>query len=132
MIVLDASAVIELLLRTRSGERVAKRIAAPSMTLHAPHLLDLEVTQVLRKYCALRALPPERARLALEDLRALKLTRYAHEPMLARIWSLRENLTAYDAAYLALAESLDAPLITLDARAAQSSGHRAAVELIRA
>ena len=132
MIVLDASAVIELLLRTRSGEAVAKRIAAPDTTLHAPHLLDLEVAQVLRRYCTQKALSSERARLALADLRALKLSRYAHVPMLDRIWELRENLTAYDATYVALAESLEVPLVTLDARAARSSGHRAVVEVIRA
>jgi predicted nucleic acid-binding protein len=131
LIVLDASATIELLLRTPAGRAVAKRIAAPSTTLHAPHLLDLEVAQVLRRYCAQKSLSSERARAALDDLRALQLTRYAHEPMLDRIWALRENLTAYDAAYVALAESLDAPLLTLDARAAQASGHRAVVDLIR-
>ncbi len=132
MIVLDASAVIELLLRTPAGRAVARRISVADTTLHAPHLLDLEVAQVLRRYCSQKVLSPERALLALDDLRAFKLTRYAHEPMLQRIWLLRENLTVYDAAYVALAESLDAPLLTLDARAGQASGHRAVVELIRA
>jgi predicted nucleic acid-binding protein len=132
VIVLDASAVIELLLRTPTGEAVARRIAASDTTLHAPHLLDLEVAQVLCRCSSQKTLSSERALLALDDLRALKLTRYPHQPMLGRIWALRENLTAYDAAYVALAESLEAPLVTLDARASQSSGHRAVVEVIRA
>ena len=129
---LDASAAIELLLRTPAGQAVAKRIAASGASVHAPHLLDLEVAQVLRRYCSQRVLSAQRAQVALDDLRALQLTRYAHEPMLSRIWALRENLTAYDAAYVALAESLEAPLITLDTRAASATGHRAIVEVIRA
>jgi predicted nucleic acid-binding protein len=132
VIVLDASAAIELLLRTPAGLAVAKRIAANDTSLHVPHLLDLEVAQVLCRYCAQKMLASERAQLALEDLRALQLTRYAHEPMLSRIWALRDNLTAYDAAYVALAESLEAPLVTLDTRAANAPGHRAVVEVIRA
>ena len=129
---LDASAAIELLLRTPAGQAVAKRIAASDTSLHVPHLLDLEVAQVMRRYCSQGVITAQRAQLALDDLRALTLTRYAHEPMLARIWALRDNLTAYDAAYVALAESLEAPLITLDTRAAHASGYRAVVEVIRA
>jgi predicted nucleic acid-binding protein len=132
VIVLDASAAIELLLRTAVGQVVAKRIAAPSTSLHAPYLLDLEVAQVLRRYCSQQMLSSARARVALDDLGALKLTRYAHDPMLARIWALRENLSAYDAAYVALAESLKAPLVTLDTRVSHAPGHRAVVEVIRA
>jgi predicted nucleic acid-binding protein len=131
VIVLDASAAIELLLRTPAGQAVAKRIAVRDTSVHVPHLLDLEVAQVLRRYCSQKVLSAERAQLALDDLRALQLTRYAHEPMLVRIWALRDNLTAYDAAYVALAESLEAPLVTLDTRAAHASGHRAVVEVIR-
>jgi predicted nucleic acid-binding protein len=130
MIVLDASAVLELVLVTDAGQHVRERIASTSETLHVPHLIDLEVLQVLRRYCASGALEPDRAKLALEDFQALDLERYAHEPMLDRIWQLRENMTAYDAAYVALAEVLAAPLLTFDARLANAPGHRADVELI--
>ena len=130
MIVLDASAVLELLLGTSAGLAVVSRIAVTGATLHAPHLLDLEVTQVLRRYCASAVLDAERARLALDDLRALDVSRYPHEAMLDRIWQLRENLTAYDAAYVALAEALDATLVTFDARLAAAPGHAARVECL--
>jgi predicted nucleic acid-binding protein len=130
MIVLDASAVLELVLVTDAGQLVRERIAPPSETLHAPHLIDLEVLQVLRRYCSSGVLEPERAKLALEDFRALDLERYGHEPMLDRIWQLRDNMTGYDAAYVALAEALSAPLLTCDARLANAPGHRANVELV--
>ena len=130
MIVLDASAALELLLRTSIGKRVALRLDDPGTTVHAPHLLELEVAQVLRKLCLTSTITSSRAAEALDDLRALGGERYAHEPMLRRIWQLRENLTAYDAAYVALAESLDIPMLTVDARAARSSGHRARIELV--
>jgi predicted nucleic acid-binding protein len=130
LIVLDASAVLELLLRTRRGLHVQDRLSDHNVSIHVPHLLDLEVAQVLRKYCTLKALTPARAQLALSDLRALELVRYAHEPMLRRIWQLRENVTAYDAAYIALAESLDATLVTLDAKLARASGHAARVDVV--
>ena len=92
------------------------------MTLHCPHLLDLEVAQVLRRHSRGHMTEP-RVREAIEDLRDLPLTRYAHEPFLDRIWELRENLTAYDGAYVALAETLGAILLTSDARLARTFGH---------
>ena len=131
MIVLDASAVLELVLRTPAGKRVAERIESPDETLHAPHLIDLEVAQVLRRYEAGRTLSPSRAQEALEDYRSLDLTRYPHEIFLRRIWELRRNVTAYDGVYLALAEVLDAPLLTADQRLASTSGHRVRVEIVR-
>ena len=130
MIVLDASAVLELLLRSQGSAVVERHIASGDETLHAPHLLDLEVAQVLRRFCATEALDPERAWTALEDLRELDIERYPHEPMLDRIWQLRSNVTAYDAAYLALAEALGARLLTFDARLARATGHRARIELL--
>ena len=130
MIVLDASAAIELLLGTPIGGRVATRIVDPSESLHAPHLLDLEVAQVLRRREAAGALSPRRGREALLDLADLDLNRYAHDVFLPRIWNLRRNVTAYDAAYLTLAEALDAPLLTCDIRLAQAPGHRARVEVM--
>ena len=126
---LDASAVLEVLLRTAAAAKIEGRIFAPGETLHAPHVLDLEVCQVLRRYCAAGELDQERGRQALADLADLPIFRYAHAVFLPRIWELRENVTAYDAAYLALAEVLPAPLLTRDRRLASAPGHRAAVEV---
>lgn len=130
MIVLDASVVLELLLATPVGRRLEGRIFDPAETWHAPHLLDLEVVQVLRRYRRSGEISQPRARQALGDLADLPLHRYPHEPFLSRIWQLRDNLTAYDAAYIALAETLDAPLLTRDRRLAGASGARARVEIV--
>jgi len=130
LIVLDASAAVELLLNTGPGKRLATRLRAPEVSLHAPHLIDLEVAQTLRRYVQQATLAEERGRLALEHLTLLDLSRYAHEPFLTRIWALRENLTAYDAAYVALAEVLSAPLLTGDRRLAGAPGLGAKVELV--
>lgn len=130
MIVLDASALLELLLVTDKGGEVAERIAAPEETLHAPHLVDLEVAQVLRRYVARRQLDEVRASQALEDLRDLDLNRYPHDVLLGRIWELRHNASAYDAAYLALAEALGAPLLTSDARLREVPDARAHIEVL--
>ena len=131
MIVVDASAILELLLRTEVGLRVEKRLLSPRESLHAPHLLDVEVAQVVRRLAATNKLPEERGGEALLDLADLPLARYAHDPLLPRIWELRHNVTAYDAAYLALAEALRAPLVTCDARLASAPGHSADVQVCR-
>lgn len=130
MIVLDASTVVELLLWSQTGQTLAPRLAEPTTSLHAPHLLAVEVAQVLRRLAHTGAISDRRAAGAVEDLAALDIARYDHEPFLARMWELRGNLTAYDAAYVALAEVLDAPLLTLDRRMAEAPGHRARVELL--
>jgi predicted nucleic acid-binding protein len=130
LIVLDASAVIELLLNTDRGGLVAQRISDPAESLHAPHLLSVEVAQVLRRFVLSNSVEPEIAVAALEDLAALDVARYEHEPFLGRVWDLRENMTAYDAVYLALAEMLDAPLLTFDERLAAAPGHAAEVEVL--
>lgn len=96
-----------------------------------PHLLDLEVLNVVRRQTLRGILTTERGTTALQDLENIKMTRYPHTSLLGRIWELRDNLTAYDAAYVALAEALDAPLITLDRRLAQAPGNRAVVEVYR-
>lgn len=114
MIVVDASALLEVLLRTKAGEAVQQRILDPRETLHAPHVIDVEITQVLRRYAARREIDSERGRGALADLAAFPLRRYSHTLFLNRIWELRENFTAYDAAYIALTEALDATLVTRD------------------
>jgi predicted nucleic acid-binding protein len=130
MIVVDASALLEALLRTPAAKVVEDRLFAPRQTLHAPHLLDVEVAQVIRRYAAKGEIDSTRGRMALIDLADLPLRRYPHDFLLPRIWSLRNNLTAYDAAYVALAEALDAPLLTRDQRLAAAAGHRAQVELV--
>lgn len=130
MIVVDASAVIEVLLASFRAVAIGDRIFANGETLHAPHLIDLEVAQVLRRFVLARELTESRGTEALDDLRDLPLTRYPHEPLLGRVWELRANVTAYDAAYLALAEALEAPLVTCDARLRSAPGHSARVEVL--
>jgi predicted nucleic acid-binding protein len=128
--VVDASAILEVLLATPAGARVAERLFQSGETLHAPHLLDLEVAQVLRRYALAGDMDSARGLEALEDLADLPLTRYPHDLLLPRIWELRRNLTAYDAAYVALAEALAAPLVTRDAALTRVRGHHARVELL--
>jgi len=130
MMVVDASVLVEVLLNRPSGERLAHRLSDPDETLHAPHLVDLEVTQTLRRYEAAGEMSPERARQALLAFLQMPLERHSHWPFLDRIWELRRNATAYDAAYLALAEALGAPLLTCDRALASAPGHRAFVELV--
>ena len=130
MIVLDASAVVELLLWSPAGMRVAAKIADPSETLHAPHLLDVEVTQVLRRAEHAHLVSAERAREALLALVDLDVERHDHGPLLVRAWELRGNCTAYDAIYVALAEGLGAPLLTLDKRLAATPGRHARIEIV--
>jgi predicted nucleic acid-binding protein len=129
VIVVDASALLEVLLRTPAAKAVEDRLFAPRQTLHAPHLLDVEVAQVVRRYAATGEIDGERGRLALSDLAELPLQRYPHDFLLPRIWDLRNNLTACDAAYVALAEALDTPLLTRDRRLAAAAGHWARIEL---
>lgn len=130
MIVVDTSAVLEVLLRTSAAARLSERMFGPTVSLHAPHLLDLEVAQVIRRYSFAGDLPPNRAEEVLADFQELRIHRYSHEPLLFRVWELRHNLTAYDAAYVALAEALEAPLLTRDNRLAAVPGHIALVEVV--
>jgi predicted nucleic acid-binding protein len=127
--VLDASAVVELLLGSRRGEAVAAAVqeAGADSSLHAPDLLDVEVAQVFRRYVAHGLLSEARAAAAVSLLERLPVTRHPGRILLPRIWALRANLTAYDAAYISLAEALDAPLLTCDERLARSPGHGAVV-----
>jgi predicted nucleic acid-binding protein len=131
VIVLDASAVVELLLGTEQGRSIAARIEDPALGLHAPHLVDIEVAQTLRRYVREGELAPTSASSALDDLRSLDLERHAHEPLLDRIWSLRQNLTAYDAVYVALAEALDTILLTCDRKLARAPGIARRIEIVR-
>ena len=129
MIVLDASAAIDWLLQTPAGRRIEKRIFSRNESLHSPHLLDLEVVQVLRRLVRESAVSARRVEEAIGDLLDLRVTRYPHFVLLPRIWQLRHNLSAYDASYVALAEELSATLITRDARLASASGHAAKVDV---
>ena len=129
MIVLDASAAIDWLLQTAAGQQIETRIYSRSESLHAPHLLDLEVAQVLRRLAREATVSAQRADQALQDLLSLRLTRYPHFVFLPHIWRLRHNLSAYDAAYVALTEKLGATLVTRDARLAASSIRGVNIEL---
>lgn len=119
MIVIDASALLEVLLRTPSAQAVETRLfEGPRQTLHAPHLLDFEVVQVLRRYAAMGEIDDRRGAEALADLADFPIRRYPHDFLLTRVWALRNNFTAYDAVYVALAEALNARLLTRDQRLA--------------
>jgi len=129
LIVVDASVVIEVLLGTAAGRSIEGRLFDRRARLHAPHLLDVEVAQVLRCYGAAGDLTPGRGAEAVSDLADLPITRHEHVLLLPRIWQLRQNLTAYDAAYVALADALDATLFTRDAKLARAGG-RTRIELL--
>ncbi len=103
---------------------------AAGETLHAPHLIDVEVAQVIRRYAARGDISAARGGEALADLSDLPLQRYEHDFLIPRVWELRDNLTAYDAVYVALAEALEAPLVTGDLRLAAAAGHGARVDVI--
>jgi predicted nucleic acid-binding protein len=129
MIVLDASAVVDWLLQTPAGRRIEDRLFSHKESLHAPHLLDLEVTQVLRRLVRQGIISEHRAEDAVGDLHNLRIHRYPHFVFLNRIWQLRDNLSAYDTAYVVLSEQLKATLITRDKRLASVSNSRASVEV---
>lgn len=128
MIVVDASVVAELVLRLPRAEAAAARVLDDAEDLHAPHLIDLEVASVLRRSVAAGDVSAAQAAAALELHRSLPITRYGYDALFARVWELRANLTPYDAAYVALAEALGAPLVTFDAHVARAAGHAARVE----
>jgi predicted nucleic acid-binding protein len=130
VIVVDASALLEVLLRTSRAPVVESVLFAPGTTLHAPHLVDVEVAQVLRRYARAGQIVPERGAEAVADVADLPLTRYPIHLLLPRVWELRDSLTAYDAVYVALAEALEAPLVTCDQRMAHAPGHRARVVVV--
>jgi predicted nucleic acid-binding protein len=129
VIVVDASVVVDLVLARLPGD-VVDRLLGEEESVHAPHLLDVEVAQVLRRYVRSGQIGEARGAEAITDLGDLRTERHPHDPFLSRIWELRHNLTAYDAVYVALAEALAAPLLTRDGRLANAPGHRAEIELI--
>jgi predicted nucleic acid-binding protein len=129
VVVIDASALVEIVLRPAARSKLAGRLLRAANAVHAPHLIDIEVANALRRLFLMGAMTSQRGVEALEDLAALRLIRHSHVHLLPRIWQLRHNVSAYDAAYLALAEELNAPLVTCDRRLSNSAGHRACVEL---
>ena len=129
MLVVDASAVVELLMASRTGSAVEDFVFSSDEPLAAPQLVDIEVLHAVRRLHRTRILPHDRCEQALEDFGDLPLNRYGHELLRPGIWRLRNNVTAYDAAYIALAELLGAPIVTCDAKLARSGGHEVGFNL---
>ena len=111
-----------------SARLVGNRMKEADGELHVPHIFEIEVLNALRRHMVRRPYPGRSANL-IEDLTSMRLTRYPHTALLQRIWELKDNITTYDAAYVALAETLDIPLITLDAKLSKAPGIRATIEL---
>jgi predicted nucleic acid-binding protein len=130
VIVVDASAVVELLLQTDVGVVVEELVYEKDVPLHAPHLLDIEVLSALRRLVLTGEVPLTRAAEALQDLSLVHIVRHGHVDLTARAWGLRGNFTAYDAIYLALAEALDATLVTCDKSFGRSVRGLVPVEIV--
>lgn len=131
MIVVDASVLAAALVdEGDAGDQARGRLRGE--TLAAPDLIDLEVASVVRRLRLAGALSERRARLAIDDLEALPFARAPHTPLLARVWELHSNLTVYDASYVALAELLDAPLLTADTRLSRAPAVRCTIEILAA
>ena len=130
MIVVDASALLEFLLQTSIGRRVEARLFHDDVELHAPHLVDVEVVQGLRRLVRTGEVPSGRASEVIVDLIDLDLHRHGHIELVSRVWNLRENLSAYDATYVALAEAIDATILTCDRPLASAAGRRVQIEVI--
>ena len=129
MFVLDASGAVELVLNTAAGKRIANRIDDPAESIHAPHLIDVEVAHVLRRYALLGVLSAARCEQALGQWRELDVERYSHGLFLDRMWQLRHNVSAYNAAYVALTEALSTVLVTGDGRLQRAPGLAIRIEL---
>jgi predicted nucleic acid-binding protein len=125
MIVLDASVALELVLKTFRSLRWADRLFENE--LHTPHLIDVEILHALRRLAQARSITAAEAQEAIQGLQDLPIFRHPHSPMLKQIWDLRSSLTAYDATYVVLAEALNIPLFTCDAKLSRSHGHSAKI-----
>jgi predicted nucleic acid-binding protein len=130
VIILDASVVVDLLIQPPAKIAHLEARLAPERTGHVPHLLDVEVAHALRRLLLAGRLTPLSARRALRELAVMRLRRWPHQPLLGRALALRDQLSAYDAIYVAMAEVTGATLLTRDARMAGAGGHRARVELV--
>lgn len=128
MIVVDSSLAIELFLPTPLGERIADSVFDEDR--HVPHLIDVEFASALRRLTRFGGLNADAAQRALDNFGDWRLVRHEHGNLLPRIWQLRDSVSAYDAAYVALAELLEAPLLTCDAKLSRAHGHRARIELL--
>jgi predicted nucleic acid-binding protein len=128
MIVVDTSAVLEALVASSPMPALTERLREDS-DWAAPHLIDVEFLHVLRRLVASDQVSLHRAEDALDDFRDLAMTRYPHHPLAERIWELRHNMTAYDAAFVSLGEALGVTLVTIDARLAATPGHHARIEI---
>ena len=127
VLVVDTSAVLAALVGEPRSATLSERLASDG-DLHAPHLIDVEAAHALRRLVRRGDLSAERANQAIRDFLDLTIVRYPHTALLNRMWELRDNLTAYDAAFVALSEALGVPLVTIDARLAGAAGHRAEIE----
>ncbi len=127
MIVIDASVALEILIRTPLGARISESIIREDV--HVPHLIDIEVTNALRRLTISGGLNDNAADEALDGMRDWTLVRHEHTALLGRIWELKDSISAYDACYVALAETLNAPLLTLDAKLSRAHGHHAKIEM---
>jgi predicted nucleic acid-binding protein len=130
MLVLDASVALEVLTRTNLGVRVAERLPLAG-EIHAPHLLDVEFLHIVRKLVIADKTTAAAAQEILDVFGQWRIVRHAHTQHIPRMWELRDSVTAYDAAYIALAEALDSPLWTCDAKLSRAHGHRAKIELLQ-
>jgi predicted nucleic acid-binding protein len=130
LIVVDASALLEFLLQTSIGVRVEARIFRDEDEIHAPHLVDVEVVQGLRRLVRMGEVASGRADEAIADLTDLDLQRHPHVDLLERAWKLRDNMSAYDAMYVSLAEAIDATIVTCDSPLAKAPGRRTRIEVI--
>jgi predicted nucleic acid-binding protein len=129
VIVVDASVVAPVLADDDAdGDRARERLQGERLV--APELFDLEVVAVIRKALSAGVLDERRAAIAVADLADLDLERVSHRPLLVRIWELHRNITPYDAAYVALAETIEATLVTADRRLAQAPGPRCQIEYL--
>ena len=128
MIVLDASVALEILIRTPVGTRHTSRVADEDV--HAPHLIDVEFVNALRRLTRSGGLDKSIADEALNGMQDWTMQRHEHAALLDRIWEMRNSVSAYDACYVALAEALDAPLLTFDAKLSRAQGHHARIELL--
>ncbi|HLX87935.1 MAG TPA: type II toxin-antitoxin system VapC family toxin [Acidimicrobiales bacterium] len=127
MLVVDASAVLEALAARHKPLGLVERLSADDLA--APHLIDVEVLSALRRLVATGELSDDRANDARFDYAAMAIARFPHESLVDRAWALGEDMTAYDAMYVVLAEMLESPLITCDQKLEHSPNHRARVEV---